>query len=221
MNLLPFGDRAILAEFDSLEEAMSAFGALEASRLPGVSELVPAARTVLVRIDPGLLSLRGARQWVTERRSTLERPAEPHAFAGTAPAISDAAPQVTIPVRYDGPDLATTAEILGLTPEELVSRHSLAAWRCAFIGFAPGFAYLAATGPAGVDLAVPRRPTSRQSVPAGSVGLAGEFTGIYPRSSPGGWQLIGSTDAVLWDADRESPALLVPGTIVRFEVVEP
>ncbi len=206
MNILPFGDRAILAEFDDLEQTTGAFRALDAARPSGVLELVPAARTVLVRIDPTRLSLRGAEDWV---RSVP---------AGAR--VAEAAPLVTIPVRYDGPDLATTAELLGMTSAELVSRHSLAEWRCAFIGFAPGFAYLAGDGPAGIDLAVPRRATSRESVPAGSVGLAGEFTGIYPRSSPGGWQLIGTTDAVLWDVEREPPSLLAPGTIVRFEVVE-
>jgi KipI family sensor histidine kinase inhibitor len=206
MNILPFGDRAILAEFDDLEETMGAFRAFDAARLPGVFELVPAARTVLVRIDPSRLSLRGAEDWV---RSVPRRKENP-----------DAGPHVTIPVRYDGPDLAATAELLGMTAAELVSRHSLAEWRCAFIGFAPGFAYLAGTVPGG-GLDVPRRATSRDAVPAGSVGLAGEFTGIYPRSSPGGWQLIGTTDAVLWDVDREPPALIAPGTIVRFDVVEP
>lgn len=216
MNILPFGDRAILAEFDSLEETMSAFHALDASRLPGVLELVPAARTVLVSVDPARLSLRAAAQWVTVS-------AAGHAGSSVVPAPvvpdPDAAPRVTIPVRYDGPDLTAAADLLGLTPAELVSRHSLTEWRCAFIGFAPGFAYLASSALSALE--VPRRPTSREAVPAGSVGLAGEFTGIYPRSSPGGWQLIGTTDAVLWDVDRDPPALLVPGTIVRFEVAEP
>lgn len=214
MNILPFGDRAILAEFDSLEATMDAFRLLDTARLPGVLELVPAARTVLVSIDPARLSLRAAEQWVTERIEG-SRGAGP-GNGGNDRATPDAAPRVTIPVRYDGPDLAATADLLGMTPAELVSRHSLTEWRCAFIGFAPGFAYLAGGG-----LDVPRRATSRESVTFGSVGLAGEFTGIYPRSSPGGWQLIGTTDAVLWDVDRHPPALITPGTIVRFEAVEP
>ena len=213
MNILPFGDRAILAEFDSLEATMDAFRMLDRARLPGVLELVPAARTVLVSIDPAHLSLRAAEQWLIEQIGK-QRADAPGSDRDRA--IPDAAPRVTIPVRYDGPDLATTADLLGMTPAELVSRHSLAEWRCAFIGFAPGFAYLA-----GGDLQVPRRATSREAVPAGSVGLAGEFTGIYPRSSPGGWQLIGTTDAVLWDVDREPPSLIAPGMSVRFEVVEP
>ena len=215
MNILPFGDRAILAEFASLEATMDAFRLLDGARLPGVLELVPAARTVLVSIDPGRLSLRAAEQWATEQIAE-RRPGAAAAVGGRTPATPDAAPRVTIPVRYVGPDLAATADLLGMTPAELVSRHSLADWRCAFIGFAPGFAYLAGGG-----LEVPRRATSRESVPFGSVGLAGEFTGIYPRSSPGGWQLIGTTDAVLWDVDREPPSLIAPGMSVRFEVVEP
>lgn len=208
MKVLPFGDRALLAEFESLDEAMGAFRALEAARAPGVIELVPAARTVLVRIDPGRMSLTAARHWLESTRLDTK------AFATGA--------IVTIPVRYDGPDLASTAELLGLSTDELVSRHSGTAWRCAFIGFAPGFAYLVAAGaPGSAALDVPRRATSRKAVPAGSVGLAGEFTGVYPRSSPGGWQLIGTTDAVLFNPDREHPALIAPGTTVRFEVIEP
>jgi KipI family sensor histidine kinase inhibitor len=125
---------------------------------------------------------------------------------------------VTLPVRYDGPDLGDAAELLGMTVDELVARHSGARWRAAFVGFAPGFAYLTS---ADFALDVPRRATSRPRVEAGSVGLAGEFSGVYPRESPGGWQLIGRTDAVLWDVDRDPPALLRPGTDVRFVVVEP
>ena len=201
MKILPCGDRAILAEFDSLDETIAAFRAMDDARPNGVLELVPAARTVLTRIDPARLSLRAAEQWMLSTSATT----------------SDSTVQrsVTIPVRYDGPDLAATAELLGITVQELVSRHSNAPWRCAFIGFAPGFAYLAGGG-----MDVPRHATSRQVVPAGSVGLAGEFTGIYPRSSPGGWQLIGTTDAELWDETRDDPSTITPGMLVKFGVVE-
>ena len=180
---------------------MSAFRALDTARPDGVLELVPAARTVLARIDPGRLSLRAAEQWML----------------GTSATDADIGEErsVTIPVRYDGPDLAATAELLGITAHELISRHSGAPWRCGFIGFAPGFAYLAGGG---MDVA--RHATSRQTVPAGSVGLAGEFTGIYPRSSPGGWQLVGTTDVVLWDETRDNPATITPGMRVRFEVAD-
>ncbi len=192
----------MLAEYDSLEAAMGAFAALDAAAPEGVIDLVPAARTVLVRVDPRVLPLPAARRWIADT-------------APAAPAAADTT-AVTIPVRYDGPDLADTARLLGLTTAELVERHTAATWTSAFIGFAPGFAYLVATG---LDLAVPRRATSRPRVPAGSVALAGAFSGVYPRESPGGWQLIGTTDAVLWNEQTSPPALLAPGTRVRFEAV--
>lgn len=119
-----------------------------------------------------------------------------------------------IPVTYDGPDLVEVARLTGLTVDEVVAAHTGTPWRVAFGGFAPGFAYLVGGDP---RLQVPRRETPRTSVPAGSVGLAGEFSGVYPRASPGGWQLIGRTDAVMWDVDRDPPALLAPGATVRFE----
>ena len=120
---------------------------------------------------------------------------------------------VEVAVHYDGPDLAEVADLTGLTPAEVVDAHTGTPWTVAFGGFAPGFGYLVGGDP---RLRVPRREVSRPSVPAGSVGLAGEFSGVYPRPSPGGWQLIGSTDAVLWDVERDPPALLAPGTTVRF-----
>jgi KipI family sensor histidine kinase inhibitor len=118
-------------------------------------------------------------------------------------------------VVYDGPDLADVASHTGLSEEAIVSAHTGTPWTVAFGGFAPGFAYLV-----GGDerLAVPRRDSPRTSVPAGSVGLAGEYSGVYPRSSPGGWQLIGRTDTVMFDVDRDPPALLAPGSLVRFTV---
>ena len=116
-------------------------------------------------------------------------------------------------MTYDGPDLAEVARLTGLDEDEVVAAHTGTPWRIAFGGFAPGFAYL--TG-GDERLRVPRRDEPRTTVPAGAVGLAGEFSGVYPRSSPGGWQLIGSTDALLWDPDRDPPALLLPGGSVRF-----
>ena len=110
--------------------------------------------------------------------------------------------EVEVAVVYDGPDLEEVARLTGLTPDEVVAAHTGTPWRVAFGGFAPGFAYLVGGDP---RLAVPRRDTSRPRVPAGSVGLAGEYSGVYPRSSPGGWQLLGTTDAVLWDVDRDPP----------------
>jgi KipI family sensor histidine kinase inhibitor len=116
-------------------------------------------------------------------------------------------------VRYDGEDLPEVARMCGLTEREVAVRHLEATYLVAFCGFAPGFAYLTGGDPV---LRVPRRADPRTRVPAGAVGLADEFTGVYPRPMPGGWQLIGRTDAVLWDLGREPPALLLPGTRVRF-----
>jgi KipI family sensor histidine kinase inhibitor len=124
---------------------------------------------------------------------------------------------VEIPVVYDGPDLDEVARLTGLAEDEVVAAHTGTPWRIAFGGFAPGFAYLVDGDP---RLHVPRRAEPRTSVPAGAVGLAGEFSGVYPRPSPGGWQLLGRTDAPLWDVDRDPPALLQPGGWVRFVAVE-
>jgi KipI family sensor histidine kinase inhibitor len=131
--------------------------------------------------------------------------------AGTEP-IAPGEPLV-IDVVYDGVDLDEVAELSGLTTAQVIDAHTANPWNVGFCGFAPGFAYLVGGDP---RLAVPRRSEPRPAVPAGAVGLAGEFTGIYPRRSPGGWQLIGHTDAALWDIDRPAPALLTPGTRVQF-----
>ncbi len=190
MNVLPCGDRAVLLDCSSLEEATGWFEAL--------ADLDPVlgAQTVLVRGKPA------------ELRITLAA-REPQ-----GPAAAAEAAEVVITVRYDGPDLADVATATGLTEDEVVAAHTATAWTVGFGGFAPGFAYLVGGD---ARLHVPRRDTPRPSVPAGSVGLAGDFSGIYPRSSPGGWQLIGRTDVELFDVDRNPPALLQPGMRVRFE----
>lgn len=203
MRIVPFGDSAILAEFESLDEVRSASRALRVAPPAGVVDVVAAARTVLVRVRPARLPLAAAERWV---RETVGSPAPAQPPGGV----------VRIPVRYDGADLADTATLLGMTPGGLVRRHCEAAWECAFIGFAPGFAYLVAEG---LDLAVPRLATARERVPAGAVAVAGSFSGVYPRESPGGWRILGSTGAVLWDEGATPPALLPPGTRVRFEAV--
>jgi len=131
---------------------------------------------------------------------------------------SETAPEpVEIPVRYDGADLAHVAELLGTTVPAVIEAHTGTVWRCGFVGFAPGFGYLEA--PDG-RLAVPRRDRARTAIPAGAVALAGGYSAVYPRSTPGGWQLIGHTDAVLWDVDRDPPALIRAGSAVRFVAVD-
>jgi KipI family sensor histidine kinase inhibitor len=204
------GSHALLAETDSLQQAERLYAELRRREsediLDAVVDIVPAARSVLLIADPA----RSDHAALESLAAQLPSWDLPGVSAG------DAEP-VRIPVVYDGADLAEVARLTGLDPDDVVARHTDAECRVAFCGFAPGFAYLTGTAP---ELHVPRRPEPRTSVPAGSVGLAGEFTGVYPRPSPGGWQLIGRTSAPVWDADREPPALLAPGTRVRFVAVD-
>ena len=204
-RLLPSGDAALLVECDSLEEVLALHDALAADPRSGVVELVPAARTILVAVDPARLPLESAATWV--RRIPAE--------AGSRVAGAAADP-VAIPVAYDGDDLAATASLLAVSPEALVAAHTAAEWRVAFVGFAPGFGYLVSDD---WPFEVPRLEAPRPRVPAGSVAIAGAFGGVYPRQSPGGWRLIGRTDATLWDPEADEPALLAPGRRVRFEAI--
>lgn len=198
-RVLPVGDDALLVEVTSGAEAEALHAELLRRRAAGllaVREIVPAARTVL------LDGLADPARWTSELTA-----------AEIPPAPARTGEVIDLPVRYDGPDLADVAAHWGVSPREAARIHADTVFRVAFCGFAPGFGYL--TGlPARYD--VPRRATPRTSVPAGSVALAGPYTGVYPRASPGGWQLIGSTDAVLWDHTRVPAALLSPGTRVRF-----
>lgn len=198
-RVLPAGYHGLLVECDDLADVMALHRALEDSRPEGVVDLVPAARTVLITFDDS-----ATHEGLANAITGLG------AGAGVA-ATNDR--EVVIPVTYDGADLADVAELTGIPVEEVVRRHHVAEHVVAFTGFAPGFAYIAGGDP---TLHVPRRSTPRTRVPAGSVALAGEFTGTYPREGPGGWQLIGRTDAPLWDLQRDPPALLTPGTRVRF-----
>jgi KipI family sensor histidine kinase inhibitor len=202
VRLLPFGDRGVLAEVGSLAEVLELHARLAASRPAGVTDLVPAARTVLVRVDPAVLSTASARAWIGAEAAVATTP-----NAGRDAAIVD------LPVTYDGADLAELAAQLGVSPEALAAAHSDAHWSVAFTGFAPGFGYLISPD---WRFDVPRLATPRARVPAGAVGVAGEFTGAYPRDTPGGWRLIGTTSAALFDPDAERPVLLAPGARVRF-----
>lgn len=196
-------DDALLVELDDLDQAVALYESLQADPLPGVGVPVPGARTLLVPFRPSAV---GAADLAAALRA---RP-----LVGRS---SAAARTVEIPVLYDGEDLDEAAALLGWSAEELVRRHTGAAWTVGFVGFAPGFAYLTGDDP---DLVVPRRSSPRTRVPAGSVALAGPYSGVYPRESPGGWQLVGRTDAPVWDVTRERPALLLPGDRVRFVAVD-
>src|SRR5271157_2961170 len=199
--VLDYGDQALLLQFDSTTDVLAWAAALREAALPGVLDIVPASRTVLLKLDgPRHLSA------VRHRLRTLR--VTPNAVA-TAPPEEP----TVIDVVYDGADLAEVADRTTLTTAQVINAHTATPWQVGFSGVAPGFAYLVGGDP---RLAVPQRTEPRSSVPAGAVGLAGEFTGIYPRRSPGGWQLIGHTDAVLWDLDRPNPALLTPGMWVQF-----
>lgn len=202
MRVLTARDDALLVELDDLDQAVALYESLLSDPVRGVGVPVPGARTLLVPFRPSAVS---ASALAAELRA---RPLDRRA--------ASAARAVEIPVLYDGADLAEAADLLGWSPEELVRRHTAAAWTVGFVGFAPGFAYLTSDDP---ELVVPRRASPRTRVPAGSVALAGPYSGVYPRESPGGWQLLGRTDAPVWDVTRERPALLLPGDEVRFTAV--
>ncbi|MEZ0354019.1 allophanate hydrolase subunit 1 [Mycobacterium sp. pR1184] len=202
--VLDYGDQALLVQCGSTAEVLAWADTLRAAALPGVLDIVPAARTVLVKLD-GPRYQGVIRQRLRKLRITADT---------VAPAERTA--DVVIDVVYDGPDLAEAASHTGLTTAQVIDAHTATLWRVGFSGFAPGFAYLVDGDP---RLRVPRRAEPRTSVPAGSVALAGEFSAIYPRQSPGGWQLIGRTDAVLWDQMRSDPALLAQGMWIQFRAV--
>lgn len=196
-RLLPYGQCAVLLECADLEEVLALTVALRAEGPHQVNEVVPGARTVLVRLSEPL----------TPQVAT--------ALAGVEVSRVDRSDDetVTIDVAYDGDDLDEVAHRCGLSAEEVVTAHAGQPWLVGFCGFAPGFAYLHGTDD---RLRVPRRATPRTKIPAGSVALADGWSGIYPQVSPGGWQLIGRTDAVLWDLSQDPPALLQPGMQVQF-----
>ena len=202
MRLRPVGERGLLVEVEELETVHRLHAALRTLDPPGVTELVPGYRTLLLVAEQG-------------RAEVLDELAADLPELELPDADEVAGEPVEIPVRYDGEDLDEVARLTGLDPEEVVRRHTAPEYTVAFLGFSPGFPYLVGLDPA---LEVPRRDTPRTSIPAGSVGLAGGQTGIYPTASPGGWQLIGRTEVTLFDPDRDPPALLGPGSRLRFTV---
>jgi KipI family sensor histidine kinase inhibitor len=204
-----FGEEALLVEVEGDEAGrraarIAALAAAVRDRAGnGVVAAVPGLRSLLVRYDPDLID---AAQLGERLRSLLAMPAAP------APDVRER----TIPVCYDGEDLAGTARLLGLDAAALAERHAALTLTVMFLGFAPGFPYL---GEAPAEMEVPRLATPRASTPAGSVALAGRMTGIYPNASPGGWRVIGRTPLRLFDPDRDPPAYLRSGDRVRFRAV--
>ncbi|MFA5708345.1 allophanate hydrolase subunit 1 [Mycolicibacterium sp.] len=200
-----YGDCALLIECGSTAEVLAWTAALAGAELPGVLDIVPAYRTVLVKLD-GPRYQAPTRQRLGKLNLVVDREQQ----------VSGHTADVVIDVVYDGADLVEVGRLTGLDPVGVIAAHTGSLWQVGFGGFAPGFSYLIGGDP---RLQVSRRDEPRTRVPAGAVGLAGEFSGVYPRESPGGWQLIGRTDAVLWDIERPEPALLRPGMWVQFRAV--
>ena len=194
MQIRRVGRDSLLVELDDAQQSLALY---DEARRRGVeaTEIVPAARTVLF---DGVGHLDALTDEI------------PHWSIGSG---RGPGPLVEVPTVYDGEDLDAVAELWGVSREEVVETHTATEFRVAFCGFAPGFAYCTGLPE---DRAVPRLSSPRSKVPAGSVGLAGSYTGVYPSASPGGWQLVGRTGLVLWDIHRDPPATLVPGTRVRF-----
>lgn len=196
-RLLNYGESAVLLECGDLDEALGVRRRLDEQRIPQIVEIIPGARTLLLRLNSALSP--------AQREQLLTLDAAPPSAAAEQP--------IQIEVDYSGDDLDEVADLTGLSKAGVVKAHTGQVWTVGFCGYAPGFAYLQ-----GEDerLRVPRRSSPRKRVPAGSVGLADTWSGIYPRAGPGGWQLIGRTERVLWDLDQTPPALLQPGMRVRF-----
>ena len=218
MHVRAAGDAALLLETGPIETGKAApdqdgngaatlAALIRAADLPGVIDVVPGAVTVLVSVEPGSWSLAGLAARLTELAS-----------AAAAVQVTEPGGVEIIDVCYDGPDLADVALLTGLSVAEVIARHQAAAYRVGWLGFAPGFAYLTGLDP--LLAAVPRLDSPRQRVPAGSVAIAGGLAAVYPAASPGGWRLLGRTTARLWEPDRDPPALLAPGTRVRFRAVD-
>ncbi|MGO4191135.1 5-oxoprolinase/urea amidolyase family protein [Arthrobacter sp. YAF17] len=200
-SVRPVGTRAVLAELSGTQDVLALQALLLENPLPGQLDVLAAAETVLVTADSSAAARRFAALLLQ--------------LDLTAPVQRDGE-LVVIDTVYDGEDLAEVGELTGLGAEGVIEAHTGQIWTVAFAGFAPGFGYMVGESQA---LEVPRRSSPRTAVPAGSVALAGNYSAVYPRRSPGGWQLIGRTGARMWDLDREQPALAAPGHRVQFRAV--
>ncbi len=213
MRIEPLGDSGLLlrddAEFDaeaSLDAILRATRQLEAAAIPGVIELAPAYTTIGIFFDPALIETFAA------LRASIERALK----SDPVPATRAERSTIEVPVCYESefaPDLEEVARHAALAAEEIVRRHAGAKYRVSCVGFTPGFPYLSGLPP---ELATPRRASPRKEIPAGAVAIGGTQTGIYPRKSPGGWNIIGRTPLRLFDVERNPPALFHAGDFVRF-----
>lgn len=212
-ELVALGDGAILITMgDAVDRELNrrvhaCANAIQTAGLAGVIDVVPAYASLAVHYDASAADA----DEMTRRLDEIVRTPPPDEAGRTTGAL------VTIPVRYDGPDLAAVAEATGLAPAEVIARHSAVEYYVYMMGFAPGFAYLGDLDPA---LRLPRHETPRTRVPPGSVAIAGSQTAVYPHATPGGWHLIGTTDLAMFDPRRDRPALLRAGDRVRFEPLE-
>jgi KipI family sensor histidine kinase inhibitor len=212
IRLRDAGDSALLLELDAVidpavnERAIAIAAAVAAEHRGGVRDVVPTYRSVAVHFDPLIAD-------VDALRESLRRAAD-------APALASVGALVEVPVAYggeNGPDLDEVAAFASMSPAAVIERHCAVEYRVFMLGFLPGFAYMGTVDGA---IAAPRKATPRTRIPAGSVGIAGKQTGIYPRQSPGGWQLIGRTGARVFDPSREPASLFAPGDRVKFVAVE-
>ncbi|MBO9534336.1 MAG: allophanate hydrolase subunit 1 [Solirubrobacteraceae bacterium] len=200
LDLRPAGTRSVLVELPGNASVRKLVVAAR-EQIAGLEEVVAGHDTVLLVWEPGRRPPTDLKDRLAAVLSSRHRDPEPRTIA--------------LDVRYDGPDLGAVADACNMSPEEVVRRHAAAVYEVGFLGFAPGFAYLLGGDP---QLQPPRRDSPRARVPAGSLALAGEYSAIYPTASPGGWHLLGSCDATLFDLARPEPALLTTGTRVELRV---
>lgn len=211
MKILPSGDSMLLVELDPVidplvnERAILLATRLRDRRARGVRDVAPGYSTVGIHFDPLQTDLAALEHAIEEEGATL----------ASLDAIAPRTP-IEIPVVYDGPDLEAVAAFAGCSIADVIARHAGRIYRVYMLGFVPGFAYMGRVDPA---IAAPRHRVPRERVPAGSVGIAGLQTGVYPVDSPGGWQLIGRTSTVMFDPNRDQPSLLAAGDMVRFVAV--
>jgi len=226
MEIVPLGDSALIVRVvvdfardpeASLDAVLAVLRSLEAAAIPGVTELAPAYSTIGVFFDATEIARVASEQepwdWFTTKIEGVLKVRSPKSKRGVE------APRIEIPVCYHrefAPDIGDVARVAGLTEAEVVHRHSSAAYRVACVGFIAGFPFLSGLPS---ELATPRRAVPRKEVPAGSVAIGGAQTGIYPRNSPGGWNVIGRTPLRLFDVQREPPTILQAGDRVRFREI--